>query len=82
LASASGDARLATLGSGDVLAGIIGAFCAMGVDPFIAAAAGAHVHGRAAEAGPRHGFVAPDLLDLLPPTLDRIAGSDEIGLSP
>jgi NAD(P)H-hydrate epimerase len=71
-ASASGDARLATLGSGDVLAGIIGALCAMGADPFEAAALGAHLHGRVAEAGPRHGLVAGDLVDLLPATLDRL----------
>jgi hydroxyethylthiazole kinase-like uncharacterized protein yjeF len=74
LASASGDARLATLGSGDVLAGVIGAFCAMGLDPFHAAAAGAHVHGRAAEAGSRHGLVAPDLVALLPDVLDEVLG--------
>lgn len=75
LASASGDARLATLGTGDVLAGILGAFCAMGVDPFHAAAAAAHVHGRAAEAGPRHGLVAGDLVEQLPATLDRLLGA-------
>jgi hydroxyethylthiazole kinase-like uncharacterized protein yjeF len=72
LVAASGDARLATLGTGDVLSGIIGAFCAMGVDPFHAAAAGAHVHGLAASSGPAHGLVASDLVDLLPATLDAL----------
>jgi len=69
LVSTSGDARLATAGSGDVLSGVIGAFVAQGLDPFRAAAAGAWVHGRAAEIAPRHGMVASDLLVTLPEVL-------------
>ena len=46
LLAAAGDSRLATAGAGDVLAGIIGAFLARGAEPFSAAAAAAHVHGR------------------------------------
>ncbi len=46
---ASGNPALATGGSGDVLAGIIGAFLARRVDPACAAALGAHALGRAAE---------------------------------
>ncbi|SVE08018.1 uncharacterized protein METZ01_LOCUS460872, partial [marine metagenome] len=41
LLGASGDQRLATAGSGDVLAGILGAFLARGADPLEAAAAAA-----------------------------------------
>ena len=71
LVSDAGDSRLATAGTGDVLAGVIGAFLAQGLDGLHAAAAGAFVHGRAGHLGWRHGLVAGDLLDLLPEVLDR-----------
>ncbi|MDQ4133649.1 MAG: NAD(P)H-hydrate dehydratase [Actinomycetota bacterium] len=69
LITTAGDARLATAGSGDVLAGIIGAFLARGLDALEAAAAGAHVHGMAGHLGWRRGLVAGDLIDLLPAVL-------------
>ena len=69
----TGDSRLATAGSGDVLAGIVGAFLAMGVDAPRAAAAAAFVHGCAARLGWRRGLVAGDLLDLLPAALVQLA---------
>ena len=62
----SGDQRLATAGSGDVLSGMVGAALAMGLPPFEAAAAAAHLHGRAATRGPARGLVAGDLPDLVP----------------
>ncbi len=55
LLAAAGGPSLATAGSGDVLSGIIGAFCARGVPAFEAAALAAHVHGRAASLGPAPG---------------------------
>jgi NAD(P)H-hydrate epimerase len=58
---ASGSQRLSTAGSGDVLAGIIGAFLASGMAPHDAAALAAHVHGRAASRGLARGLVAGDL---------------------
>lgn len=64
--SNSGDARLATAGTGDVLAGVIGAFLATDAPGFDAAAAGAYLHGVAASLGPTSGLVASDLPDLLP----------------
>ena len=64
LASA-GDRRLATAGTGDVLAGIIGAFLARGAEPFDAAAAAAHVHGRLCSLLPPTGVVAGDLSSVL-----------------
>ena len=64
-----GPPQLASAGTGDVLAGFMGAFLAKGLEPFEAAAAAAWVH---AEAGrlwaPRwsEGLVAGDLVELLP----------------
>jgi hydroxyethylthiazole kinase-like uncharacterized protein yjeF len=58
---------LATAGSGDVLAGIIGALIAQGIPAFEAAAAGVYLHG---EAGMRagKGLTAQDLVScVLPP---------------
>ena len=55
-------AWLASAGTGDVLAGIIAAMRARGIDSFEAACAGVWIHGRAAElAGP--GMIADDLAD-------------------
>lgn len=44
-----GNPALATAGSGDVLAGLIGGLMAQGVEPFAAASLGAYLHGRAAD---------------------------------
>lgn len=68
----SGDERLATAGTGDVLAGIIGALIAMRVDAFEAAAAGAWIHGRASLGAPAAGMVASDLLAQLPQVLSDL----------
>jgi NAD(P)H-hydrate epimerase len=68
----SGDARLATAGTGDVLAGMIGALLARGVPTFEAAAAGAHLHGRAAGRGPGEGLIASDLPERIPEVLDQL----------
>ena len=72
LLSTTGDERLATAGSGDVLAGIIGALLAQQVPAFEAAAAGAWLHGAAAQRGPARGFLASDLPALLPPLLETL----------
>ncbi len=48
---ASGNPGLATGGSGDLLAGFVGAFLARGIAPAEAAALGAHALGRAADLG-------------------------------
>jgi len=71
--SATGDPRLATAGTGDVLSGVIGAFLAQGLEGLRAAAAGAWAHGTAAHLGWRRGLVAGDLLDLLPAVLSALA---------
>ena len=67
-----GPPALATAGTGDVLTGVVAAFLAKGVEPRLAAAAAAVVHGRAAQLAPhRAGLVASDLLGLLPAALER-----------
>lgn len=70
----AGDERLATAGTGDVLAGTIAGLLANGADPLDAASVGAHVHGRAGTSGPTHGVIATDVIDALPSTLTRLAG--------
>ena len=61
-------AWLATAGTGDVLAGLIAALRAQGLDAFEAACAGVWLHGRAAEiAGPH--LIADDLADAIPQAL-------------
>jgi NAD(P)H-hydrate epimerase len=70
---ANGDQRLATAGTGDVLAGIIGALLAQGVEPFHAAASGAWIHGYAASLFTAHeGLIASDLVDLIPLALSHM----------
>jgi len=54
------------------LAGMIGAFLAQGVTPLHAAAAGAHLHGRAGSLGPSVGLIASDLPDLIPVAIDGL----------
>jgi hydroxyethylthiazole kinase-like uncharacterized protein yjeF len=61
-------AWLASAGSGDVLAGIIAALRAQGLEPFEAASAGVWLHGRAAEiAGPQ--MIADNLAEAVPEAL-------------
>ncbi|TAK50362.1 MAG: NAD(P)H-hydrate dehydratase [Xanthobacteraceae bacterium] len=62
---------LATAGSGDVLAGIIGAMLAQGMPAFEAAATAVWLHGEAGcEAGP--GLIAEDLTEVLPAVFRRL----------
>ncbi|CAN5306306.1 bifunctional ADP-dependent NAD(P)H-hydrate dehydratase/NAD(P)H-hydrate epimerase [soil metagenome] len=62
---------LATAGSGDVLAGIIGGMLAQGVAAFEAACIGVWLHGETgAEAGP--GLIAEDLPEVMPAVFRRL----------
>ena len=80
----TGGPWLATAGTGDVLSGVVGALTAGGLSAFRAAAAGAWLHGRAADVWGLHlppgrqtsghgGLVAGDLIDALPSVLARLA---------
>ncbi len=65
---------LASAGTGDVLAGIIGGLAAQHMDVFMAAAAGAWLHGRAAQALGA-GLIAEDLIDAVPRLLRGASSS-------
>jgi hydroxyethylthiazole kinase-like uncharacterized protein yjeF len=68
---------LATAGSGDVLAGMIGGLLAQGVAAFEAACIGVWMHGEAGnEAGP--GLIAEDLPETLPAVFRRLY--DDLGI--
>jgi NAD(P)H-hydrate repair Nnr-like enzyme with NAD(P)H-hydrate dehydratase domain len=74
----SGNPGLATAGSGDVLAGIIGGLLARGADPLTATVWATHLHGVAAarcaaRLGP-FGYLARELLDELPPAMSTLGG--------
>ncbi|CAN5861563.1 NAD(P)H-hydrate dehydratase [soil metagenome] len=73
-ATTSGDARLATAGTGDVLTGCVAALLAQGVPVDLAAASAAHLHGRAGALAWRRGLVAGDLVDHLPAALAELPG--------
>ena len=73
--SMSGDARLATAGTGDVLTGIVVALLAQGLPAERAAAAAAYLHGRAGALAWRRGLVAGDLVDHLPAALNELPGA-------
>lgn len=67
--NSSGSSALATVGTGDVLAGLLGSFLAQGASPVAAASVACFLHGRAgelaaAEKGLR-GVIAGDLMPLL-----------------
>jgi ADP-dependent NAD(P)H-hydrate dehydratase len=66
----TGNPGMATGGTGDVLAGLIGALIAQGLDAFAAAQLGVYLHGlagdQARDAFGESPFIASDLLDYLP----------------
>jgi NAD(P)H-hydrate epimerase len=76
--NSTGNAVLATAGTGDVLSGVIGALLSRGMDPYEASRAGAWAHGRAAElwleetGWPAESMIATDLIEYLPPALREI----------
>lgn len=74
--ASAGNAALATAGSGDTLAGIIGAMACL-LEPHRAASAGVMLHGLAADAwrartGSDRGLLASEIADELPAVLGRL----------
>ncbi|NMC69223.1 MAG: NAD(P)H-hydrate dehydratase, partial [Myxococcales bacterium] len=74
----TGNAGMASGGSGDVLTGLIGGLLAQRAEPLDAACAGVWIHGaagdRAAGGSDGRGLAARDLLGELPGVLRRLAG--------
>jgi NAD(P)H-hydrate epimerase len=73
----TGNPGMTVGGTGDVLAGVVGALLSQGVEPFKAAVAGAWIAGRAGdlcfkERG--YEFIASDLLDKLPAVFKEVRG--------
>lgn len=77
--NSSGNAGLASAGSGDVLSGLIGGLLAQGLTPFAAASLGAWLHGAAADLLSEDlgcaGILAGDLLKTLPLTRYQLEGA-------
>lgn len=75
----SGNAGLATSGSGDVLAGLLCGLSARGADPLQAVAWAAHVHGLAGDRLAARvgavGYLARELLDEIPGVLTSLSSS-------
>ena len=73
-----GGVGLATSGSGDALAGIVGGLAARGADPLTATLWGVHLHGEAGRALAKRigrvGFLARELLDEVPGLMEDRAG--------
>ncbi len=69
----TGTPWLGTAGSGDVLSGLIGSLLATGLEPPLAAAAGAYVHGVAGQLAARGGPPSSaDVLDALRGALNLV----------
>jgi NAD(P)H-hydrate epimerase len=78
LVAGFGAPSLATAGTGDVLAGVLGAFLAKGMEPRLAAAAAAVAHGLASRlTAPQSGLVASDLLPGIQRALDGEGAATE-----
>ncbi|HMP00568.1 MAG TPA: NAD(P)H-hydrate dehydratase [Kiritimatiellia bacterium] len=73
----NGNPGMATAGSGDVLAGMIGGLLAQGFSPYNAARAGVYTHGRAGDYGAwrrcQAGLLAGDIVEELPYALRDLA---------
>jgi len=68
--------HLATAGTGDVLAGLIGALAAQGMPLFDAACAGAWIHGECARIY-GHGLIADDIPGLIPKVMNDLLQEKE-----
>ena len=72
----TGNAGMATAGSGDVLTGMIAALLGQGMGPFEAAKAGTYLHGKAgdlaAKARAKAGMIASDIIELIPKAIKEV----------
>jgi ADP-dependent NAD(P)H-hydrate dehydratase / NAD(P)H-hydrate epimerase len=73
---------LATAGTGDVLTGALAALLARGMEPFAAACAAVHAHGRAGREAARgrgaESVIATDVIEALPAGLGAASGEEDV----
>ncbi len=78
MVNSTGNSGMATGGSGDVLAGIIGSLLAQGAEPYTAACLGVYLHGLAGDEAAaklgEHAMIASDIIDALPAVLKSAEG--------
>lgn len=74
----TGNAGMATGGSGDVLSGVIGGLIAQGLNPYEGAVLGAYLHGLAGDIAKRDkgemGLIASDITENLPYAVKELSG--------
>jgi len=75
----TGNPGLATAGTGDILAGMLGAFLAQGYNAFEASAAAVYIHGLAGDEAKKKsgelGMIATDLLGYIPSLVNSFVGT-------
>lgn len=77
----TGNASMATAGTGDVLTGLVAAFIAQGMSTHEAALAGVFTHGIAGEAASRGkpiGMTASDLAEAIPVAMQKIMSGNDL----
>lgn len=71
----TGNAGMATAGSGDVLTGMLAALLAQGIDPFEAARCAVYIHGKAGDFAVKKtgkaSLIATDIIETIPTALKR-----------
>ena len=76
----TGNAAMATAGSGDVLTGVIASLIGQKISPMAAAVLGVHLHGRAGDLAREKfgtnsaGLVSGDIVEALPRAIDGVVG--------
>lgn len=74
--NSSGNAGMATAGSGDVLTGVIAALIAQGYEPDQSVYMGVYIHGHAGDIAAarvgEHGLIASDIADAIGPAIKSI----------
>ncbi|MFC1593757.1 NAD(P)H-hydrate dehydratase [Candidatus Omnitrophota bacterium] len=73
--NSTGNAGMATAGSGDVLTGVIAAFVAQGLDNFVASQCATYIHGLAGDIAAKEktqlGLIASDIIEAIPFAIKR-----------
>ncbi len=79
--NSTGNAGMATAGSGDVLTGIIAGLIGQGLESVTAGLTGSYLHGAAGDLASeelgQHGVIAGDLIDFLPYAFDEVSLEDD-----